>query len=101
MEFTPNTIPAWLLGIIIIYTGLAWLYPTGNLPNSFKRIFSSAFLIWGTVFGIVFQLFPLDLDTRGFISRVMILMICLAQSIPLTVFFIRRAVYDRNKDKLQ
>jgi hypothetical protein len=97
MEFIPDFIPAWLLGVVIIYTGIAWLFPRSELCLSCKAIFASGFLIWGTVFGVMFELFPLDLETRGFISRTMILMICLSQSIPLTIFYVRRKTYAGRK----
>jgi hypothetical protein len=97
MEIFPDIIPSWLLGIIIIYTGIAWLLPRSELCQSCKTIFASGFLIWGTIFGILFEFFPLDLETRGFISRTMILMICLSQSIPLTIFYIRKKIYARRK----
>jgi hypothetical protein len=97
MEYIPDLIPAWLLGVIIIYTGIAWLLPRSQLCESCKTIFASGFLIWGTVFGILFEFFPLDLETRGFISRIMIIMICISQSIPLTIFYIRRKIYAGRK----
>lgn len=95
MEIVPDLIPSWLLGIIIIYTGIAWLLPKAHLCRSCRNIFASGFIIWGAVFGILFELFPLDLETRGFISRTMILIICLSQSIPLTIYHIRSVLYDR------
>ena len=97
MEFFPDIIPSWLLGIVIIYTGIAWLFPKSVMCESCKTIFASGFLIWGTVFGILFEFVPMNLETRGFISRTMILMICLSQSIPLTIFHLRRVLWKNSK----
>lgn len=101
MELNSNTVPAWILGLVIVYTGLSWLFPRKELCIHCRKIFASGFLIWGTAFFILFTFFPLDLETRGFISRTMILMICLSQSIPLTLLHIRRVIYDRKQDRLQ
>jgi hypothetical protein len=86
---TSTSIPAWLVGIAMIYTGLIWVLSRGHRIRMDSRMFASAFIIWGIIYFVVFQYLGLDVEFRGFLSRLMILLLCISQSFPLTVSLIR------------
>lgn len=89
MELTSNTIPAWLVASLMIYTGWIWLASRKHKIRMDSSIFATTFLIWGVVYGVLFQLLSIDIELRGFMSRLMIIIVCLSQAMPLTVSYIR------------
>lgn len=89
MELTSNTIPAWLIASLMIYTGWIWLASRKHKIRMDSRIFATTFLIWGVVYGILFQILSIEIELRGFMSRLMIMIVCLSQAMPLTVSYIR------------
>lgn len=89
MEINSTTIPAWLVAAALIYTGHMWLITRKRTIGMDSRIFSAVLIIQGIIYGIAFQLFNLDVEVRGFYSRLMILVVCFSQAFPLTVAYIR------------
>ena len=88
-QLVSDTIPAWIIALLMIYTGIIWLLSRRHTIRMDSRIFAITFITWGIVYGTVFQFAGLDAEVRGFLSRLMIAMICLSQSFPLTVAYVR------------
>lgn len=88
MELTSNTIPAWVISVAMIYTGFIWLVSRTTQLRMDSRIFSTTFLLWGGLYAL-FQFVLLEIEFRGFLTRLMLLMLCLSQSLPLTISYIR------------
>ena len=88
-DLDPSTIPAWFVGAIMIYTGLIWLISRTKRIRMDSRIFATPFLIWGLVYGVVFQFFDISIEARGFLSRFMLVMLSISQGLPLTISYIR------------
>lgn len=82
-------IPAWLVGLFMVYTGLIWYITRKAKIRMDSRIFALTLILEGFVYGIVFQLFNVNTELRGFFSRLMIIILCLSQSLPLTVSYMR------------
>lgn len=89
MEINSQTIPAWFVSMVMILTGLMWIISRRVKIVFDSRIFAYTFVAEGLVYGIIFQLFSIDTETRGFFSRLMIIVLCLAQYIPLLVSYLR------------
>ena len=88
MELTSQTIPAWIVAVVMIYTGLAWYLAKGKGVRTVSALFGNTFLLWGAMY-LFFQFLNPDVELRGFLVRIMVLVVCLSQAIPLTVLFIR------------
>lgn len=84
-----QTIPAWFVASLMILTGLMWIITRRRKINFDSRIFAFTYIIEGLIYGIVFQIFQIDTEVRGFFSRLMIIVLCLAQYIPLLVSYLR------------
>lgn len=89
MEPTSATIPAWVIAVIMLYTGTIWLATRKHRIRMDSRIFATAFILWGVIYGVLFQFFSMDIELRGFLSRLMIVMLCISQAFPLTVAYFR------------
>lgn len=89
MVINSQTIPAWFVAIVMILTGLMWIITRSAKIKLDTRIFAYTYVIEGLVYGIVFQIFQIDTEVRGFFSRLMIIVLCLAQYIPLLVSYMR------------
>jgi polyferredoxin len=80
-----QTIPAWFVAITLLLTGWAWALSTKRKLEINYKIFAITFLLEGLVFGIIYQLFIIDVEIRGFFSRLIISMLALSQFVPLIV----------------
>lgn len=89
MELNSQTIPAWVVAITMIYTGIIWLLSRRVEIRMDSRIFAFTFLLEGLVYAFGFYLLNGDVELRGFLSRLMVVMICFSQAFPLTVSYIR------------
>ena len=86
-----HTIPAWLVGMAMILTGIMWLLSTNKeLVRIDTRLFAIIFIINGIVFAFIYQLVPMELEMRGFFARLMIIVLSLSQCVPLAVAQIKR-----------
>lgn len=91
-----QTIPAWFVSIVMILTGLMWIITRRAKIRMDSRIFATTFIMEGLVYGVIFQIFNIDTETRGFFSRLMVLVLCLSQYIPLMVSYLRSKKRDEN-----
>jgi len=84
-----QTIPAWFVGFVMLYTALIWLLSRKSKIRMDSRIIAYTLLIEGLVYLIIFQLINPGLEVRGFFSRVMVLLLCISQALPLTISYMR------------
>lgn len=90
--FDSHTIPAWVVAVNMVLTGAMWLKKMlgkkGLQREEFlllAHILAITFITQGFVYGVVYQLFTIDIEFRAFLSRVMMILICQAQFLPLAV----------------
>ena len=91
-----QTIPAWLVAITMIMTGLMWFLCIGKKIRVDIRAFASTFILEGFLYGVVYQFLNVDIEFRGFLSRLMLLILSWSQFLPLIVFYIRSLRDDIN-----
>ncbi len=89
METNSQIIPAWVVVLSMITTGLVWLITAGRKIRLDFRIFALTFILQGIVFGIIFQLMNVNMLVGTFVVRLIIIMLCLSQSVPLTISYVR------------
>lgn len=89
MVVTTNTIPAWFVAIMLILTGIMWLTTRRKEIRMDSRIFAITLILEGLVYGIVYQFLGVGVEVRGFVSRLMVVVLCLSQFLPLTISYIR------------
>ena len=82
-------IPAWLVAFCLITTGLTWIMSYKRKVRLDFKLFALTYILQGILFFVIFQLLKTGIEVRGFVSRLLIVMLCLSQSIPLTISYIR------------
>lgn len=89
MNLSPEFIPAGFVAVNLILTGFAWLIPMfkGIRLNSLPWAFT--FLIQGLIYALVFTSPDMPLEVKGFFSRLMIVLVCMSQYIPILASFVR------------
>lgn len=89
---TLNTIPTWVPGVILLYTGIIWWATRKQHIRMDSRTTALTMIMWGTLY-LLSALYPVehtgDLETRVFFSRLVISLICLSQSLPMTISYLR------------
>ena len=85
MDLTSQTIPAWLVAANMLYAGIISLVALHKHISISKEALAFTFILQGLVYLLFFQVFPLDVETRGFYSRAMVVLLSLSVSFPLTV----------------
>lgn len=90
---TLNSLPAWIPGIAMLYAGLMWLITIRSKVRMDSRISGYTMLVWGLMY-LVSALRPDtisqdNLVMRVLFSRLVIILICAAQAIPLSVSYHR------------
>lgn len=91
-----QTIPAWFVSILMILTGFMWIVARRvNIKIDF-RSFAFTYVIEGMIYGTIFQLFDIDTEIRGFFVRLMIVILCLSQYLPLFVSYLRSKYNDKS-----
>ena len=93
MNVTLDTIPTWVPGIILLYTGFIWWVTRKQQIRMDSRIIGGTMIAWGILY-ILSSLADSspahdNIVMRLFMSRVVICLICLAQSMPMTVSYFR------------
>jgi hypothetical protein len=88
LNLLSTTIPAWVIAIVMIYTGFIWLLCRAKGIRNNSRIFAFTLILWGILFWF-FQFFFIDVEVRGFVARMMMLLVCFSQALPLTVAYLR------------
>jgi hypothetical protein len=88
LNLLSTTIPAWVVAVLMVYTGIIWLLCRSRNVRAGSKIYAYTLILWGILFWI-FQFFIVNVETRGFVARTMLLLICFSQSLPLTVAYLR------------
>lgn len=89
--FNSQSIPAWFVAATLVLTGFMWILTIKSkvrIPVDFTGV-ALTFILEGLVFGIVYQFFGLDIEFRGFTSRMMIIILAMSQFIPLAIAYNR------------
>jgi hypothetical protein len=84
-----QTIPAWVIAFVMLYTALIWLLSIKQRVRMDSRIIAGTLIIQGLIYEVVFQFVNPGAEIRGFFSRLMVLMLCLSQALPLTISYFR------------
>jgi hypothetical protein len=90
---TLNTIPTWVPGIVMIYTAIIWLITRKLSIRMDTRIIAFTLLWWGILY-LLASFSPEQYETdnlvaRVFMSRLIICFICISQSLPMTISWLR------------
>jgi len=88
-----QTIPAWLVSVFMILTGIMWIISRYRKIRIDSRIFAMTFILEGIVYGM-FSIFNVDIEIRGFFVRLMIIILCLSQNLPLAISYMRSIKRD-------
>jgi hypothetical protein len=92
-----DTIPTWLVSVVLILTGVIWFLIKNRTVRMDSRIFAVTFILWGTA-GLLFSRFPNVLPgVKVFYFKLMTVMLCLSQYIPLLVSLWRSIKRDERK----
>jgi hypothetical protein len=99
LAITMETIPTWLVAITMIVTGAVWLFSRRMQVRLDSRIFGGTFILWGIMYGFLFINFPeaawlpqfhiIPIGVKVFYLKLMLLMVCFSQYIPLLISLIR------------
>jgi hypothetical protein len=98
---TLNTVPTWIPGLIMIYTGIIWLITRKLQIRMDSRIIAFTLLAWGSLY-LLGSLSPdsvvsqQELIFRVMMSRIVVCFICVAQSLPMTISYIRTLKRGQN-----
>lgn len=96
MEITLETLPTWLVGLVMLYTGFIWLITREDTVRMDSRIIAYTLLVWGTLYILTLlagdnsEHTMREMILRVFLSRVVILLLCISQSLPLSISYFRR-----------
>ena len=90
---TLSTFPAWVVGVIMLYTGFIWVITRKQQIRMDSTILGFTLLAWGTLY-LLSAITPESMKSdflvqRVVISRVVICFICLSQSLPMTISYFR------------
>jgi hypothetical protein len=86
-----NTIPAWLVALNMILAGIMLRVAYKNKLRVLSTLFiaGTTMIVESAVYAIAFQFFNIDVETRGFIVRLMIIAISFSFYLPLFVSYLR------------
>jgi hypothetical protein len=93
MEITAELIPAWLVSVFMILTGLTWFISRTRKIRMDSRGFAITFVLEGIVYAL-FNIYNVDIQIRGFFVRLMLILLCLSQSLPIIVSTFRSIKRD-------
>lgn len=86
-------IPAWLVATFMILTGFTWIMSRTRKIRMDSRAFAFTFVLEGLVY-LLFNEFNVDINVRAFFVRLMLIILCLSQSVPLLVAYMRSIQRD-------
>lgn len=90
-DISTGLIPAWFVALNMILAGvmlrIAYLKTLRVLSTLF--ISGTTLIIESLVYAVAFQFFNIDVETRGFVVRLMIIVICMSFYLPLFVSYLR------------
>ena len=92
MELTLNTIPTWLVALVMLYTGYIWLLTRKHEVRMDSRIVAWTLILQGASYILNDRFGTFSLLERVLSLRFLVIIICLAQSLPLTVSYFRAKV---------
>ena len=84
-----DLITSWVVSLVMMITGIMWLVAKKRTFHIDSSTIGYTLIFWGIVYGITVFFLPVDLQIRAFVGRIVIVVICLSQSIPLTIGYIR------------
>lgn len=84
-----QTIPAWVVGVNMLFAGFVWIITRKHYIRMDSRIMGITMITEGIVYTVVFQFLDLPIETRAFLSRLMLIILCLSQYLPLTISHLR------------
>jgi len=92
-----NFIPAWFVALNMLLAGymLRLAYKKRLRMLSTVFIAGTTMMVEAMVYAAAFQIFSIDAETRGFISRTMIIAICMSFYLPLFVSNLRSRSRDQ------
>jgi hypothetical protein len=90
---TLNTIPAWVPGIVMLYTAFVWMKTRKSQIRMDSTILAYTLIAWGALYLLSgfshAEVTAENLEVRVAMSRVVICLICLSQSVPMTISYWR------------
>lgn len=91
LDLTTSSIPAWFVALNMILAGLMLRFAYTRKLRALSTLFISGttLLFESLVYAVIFQFFDIDTETRGFIVRLMIIIICMSFYVPLYVSYLR------------
>ena len=97
---TLNTIPTWVPGVIMLYTAGIWLVTKNHQIRMDSRVIAYTLIGWAILyllasFGPDTAQTKAELIGRVFMSRIVIIFICLSQSLPMTISYVRGLLRER------
>lgn len=84
-----ETIPAWVVGINMLFAGFIWIMTRKHYIRMDSRIMGCTMIAEGIVYIVVFQFFGIPIESRAFLVRLMLIILCLSQYLPLSISFVR------------
>lgn len=96
MEINSQTIPAWFVAFMMISTGVMWFISRYRRIRMDSRAFAITFILEGIVYAL-FNTFGVDVEIRGFFVRLMVVILCLSQFLPLAVAYTRSIKRDEHE----
>lgn len=94
-NLTANLIPAWFVAFMMISTGIMWVISRGRKIRMDSRAFAVTFILEGCIY-LLFNSYDVKIEVRGFFVRLMIIILCTSQFLPLAVSFYRSIKRDDN-----
>lgn len=84
-----DLILSWTVALFMLFTGIMWLVAKKRTFHIDSSTIGHTLILWGLLYGILIQFLPVDLQIRAFVGRIVIIVICLSQAIPLTIGYVR------------
>lgn len=89
MDYNINLVPSIAVAIVMLYTGIIWLITRKKEIRMDSRIMAWTLIVEGITYAYFGQYMEFSLVARVINLRSTIILICLSQSLPLTVSYIR------------
>lgn len=87
MEILETTLSLALF-VVMIYTGIIWLLTKNHEVRMDSSIIAYTLILWGVLYGVS-SITNIEGEVLSNIAKMGFIMICLSQSLPLTVSYIR------------
>jgi hypothetical protein len=86
-----QVVPTWIVGIVMLCTAYIWLVTIKHKVRMNSKVIAYTLAMWGLMYGLAgfSDVSAEHIAHRLAMSRVIIIMICLSQSLPLLVSYFR------------